>query len=77
MFKSGSERIMNIKNNVPGPGSYELRPKYKKVKNNSINYSHHSVQSSLNIKNSTPSIPIDNLGYKYTKKQTFEKVLQP
>lgn len=62
---------------MPGPGSYELRSKYKKLKNNNLNHSHQSVQTSLNMKTTTPSIPIDNLGYKYTKNQEFEKVRQP
>lgn len=60
---------------MPGPGSYELRSKYKKLKNNNLNHSHQSA--SLNMKTTTPSIPIDNLGYKYTKNQEFEKVRQP
>jgi len=72
IFKSGSERIISINNmDVPGPGSYELRSKYKKFKNNLGETSQSSMHSIIHHKTTNPSIPADSLGYKFTKQQTY------
>lgn len=52
---------MHNPNDIPGPGSYELRSKYTNSKNIQYKSNNWSI---TDRKANPPSIPTDNLGYK-------------
>ena len=74
MFKSKSERFMNQNKTAPGPGSYELRSKYKSSQKKKEEVSFQASVLGVSRKINPPSIPTDSLGYKCDKDNNIEKV---
>ena len=65
---------MNQTKIVPGPGSYELRSKYKSNLNKRDQNSFHASTLAVSRKINPPSIPTDSLGYKCDPNNKVEKV---
>ena len=74
MFKSKSERFMSQTKTVPGPGTYQLRSKYKADQKRKNEISFQASVLGISRKINPPSIPTDSLGYKCDKDNNIEKV---